>query len=187
MRVFIAPIAVPLPGGVSGGFSTSQVLTDPANHPMPVNSLVNLICEIANGGFVGMNPTEVLSSVERAGQEKRRVDGRQLTFPSAQPGVHVQAMVKPPSVTDVVRGIGTLGLFVESLQSPQNALATLLACDPTVVNANPYGRQPKTDGGDATIRVGARTVADQSVRRVGFEPEVIKCLSLKKLEKIGVV
>src|SRR6266581_1584713 len=58
---------------------------------------------------------------------------------------------------------------------------------PAVVNADTNGRQPKTDRRDAAIGVGSGAVADEAVRRVGFEPEIIECLSLKKLEKVGFV
>ena len=85
---------------------------------MPLDSIVNPIYEIANGGFVGMGAAEVFPSVKRAGEEERGVDGRQLTFPSAQAGVHIEEMEKPTSVTDMAHGIGTLGLFVERPKRP---------------------------------------------------------------------
>jgi hypothetical protein len=154
---------------------------------MPVDSIVNPDYEIANGGFIGMGTVEIFPRVKRAREKERGVDGRQLTFPNAQAGVHVEEMIKPASVTDIAHGIGALGLIAERSQGPQNSLATLLACDPTVVNADTNSRQPKTDRGNAAIRVGSGTVADQAVRGVGFEPEVIECLSLKELEKVGVV
>ena len=178
-------IAVPLLGGVRGGFS-SRVSIGPARHPMPVDSIVNLIYEIANGRFIGIRAAEIFPRVERAGEKERGVDGRQLTLPSAQARVHVQEMVKPAFVTNIALNIRALGLFMERLQRLQNPFATLLARDPTVVNADTNGRQPKTDRGDAAIRVGSGTVADQAVCRVGFEPEVIECLSLKELEKVDV-
>src|SRR5207248_8686765 len=114
------------------------------------------------------------------------VDGRPLALPRAQDGVHVQEMVEPTSVTDIADGIGTLGFFVERPQRPYNSLATLLACDPTVVDSDTDSRQPKTDSGDAAMGVGSGTVADQAVCRIRFEPEVIEGLSLNELEKVGV-
>src|SRR6185503_187205 len=166
--------------------SSHQFRAGPAGHPMPVDSSVNSICKIANVGLIGMGVVEVLPRVQRAGEKKRGVNGRQFAFPRTQARVHIKEMVEPTSITDIARGIGTLRLSVERPQCPQYSLPTLLACDPTVVNADTNGRQSKTDGGDAGIGVGSGTVTDESVRWIGFEPEVIECLSLKELEKVGV-
>ena len=154
---------------------------------MPINAFVDTVREFANGNFLRVQAVEIFARIEYPSQEKSGVDGGQLAIPRAQAGVHVEEMVKPTVTSDGAGHVRSLRLLRKHFQGSEYASATLFARDPSVINADADGCQSESDGGGAAIGIGSGTVADQSVRWIGFKPEIIERLPLQEFQELGVV
>ena len=135
--------------------------------PVPVGPAVERVGQAADLGLVGRVAVEVGGDCQRAGEQKRRVDGGQLALPDAAAGLDVQEVVEEALVTGGVR-LGPLRAVEQIAQSFAGDLRGELPDDHAALDDDRDRRQGHADGGDADRSVRVGLVADQPVVRVGL-------------------
>jgi hypothetical protein len=104
--------------------------------PVPVDAPVERVGERADLALAGVGPVEVLLAGERAGQEQRRVDGRELDALEAQAGGGDEEVVEEPLMAGHAGRLRPLRQPPEEAQRGQRARARLGARHPAALHAH---------------------------------------------------
>src|SRR6185369_7936701 len=154
--------------------------------PIPLDPLVELFRESANLRLFGSIAVEVLRRGERAGDEDRRVDARQLAAPGALAALHVQEVVVEAAIAGGGLALALLARGEEP-QGEQRALDSGRARHELSFHSDRIRGERHADGGDAARPVVRRFVEDQAVARIDLVDEVIERVLLEVAQKLVVV
>ena len=106
-------------------------------HPAKVDAFVNVCCE-PNDLRVGR---EALTDSEHAGEQQRRVDGRDFAVPTAFAGAGVEPVIEPAALLKCTR--------VEKAQRIAGPLNCFCAWNPVAIRGDAERSQTETGCGDA--------------------------------------
>ena len=161
---------------VADGFS-------PVLRPAPIGSAIERIGQCADLGFGLRVRIEKRRRGQRAGQQKRAVDGRQLALPGSPAGLHIQEVIVKAAISRGVR-LRPMRAVPEEAQRCQSAFRGRAPAHESAYDAHRIAGQRKAGGGDACGPVCFRLVEDQAVGRVRFMDEVVECLPLQRLKVV---
>jgi hypothetical protein len=159
----------------------------PRLHPPPVGAREQLVGDPAELGLGRIRPVEVLAAEQRAREQERRVDRRQLGVAEAVPGLHVEEVVVEALVAgDAFPGL-TLRRVPEEPQGREDPIARRLAGNVAALDADRVRREPEADRGDARERRRRIAIRHQSGSRIGRLPEEVERAALEIVEQRGIL
>ena len=152
-------------------------------HPLPVHSGEQRMRERSNLALVRCVKRKIFCGRQHAGEQECSIHGRQLTLPHAAACLHVEEVVVEALVARRI-SFGPLRAIPEKTQTCERALNRVGARDESELDANRIGGEPKSGGGDARRCVAVGPVQYQAVGGIHFTDEVIKGLSLKRVQQL---
>ena len=151
--------------------------------PVPLGPLVERRGALAELPLVRAVAVEVAGGEEGAGQEDRRVDGRELALPRPAPLVHVQEVVVEPAVADAVAG-AVLRRVAEKADGGEGEPERPLSAAPPALHGDREGRQQEAGGGDGGWALRIRTVHHEPAGGVRLVEEVVERDALDVVEEL---
>ena len=142
-------------------------------HPGPVDALVEHAGDGADLGLGTAGAIEILRRRERAGDEDRGVDARQLAVPGASAARHVEEVIVEAAMAGRVGRFALLAAGEEA-QHRQGSLGGLVALDEAAFGADHVARQRHAHCGDARWPVGGGLVENEPVLAVDLVEEVFE-------------
>src|SRR5215831_7351382 len=139
--------------------------------PLPIDATIDRLRQVANLGFIGIWLVEVGLTEERAGEEQRRIDGREFRVAETLAGLHVEKMVEKTLVPCRAMEGGVLRGGTEKPQRCEHALRRLVTLDVTPLHPDRIGGQREPDCSDAGERLSRVTIRDEAILSIRGVPE----------------
>ena len=118
-----------------------------------------------------MRAVEVRLAEQRACEQQRRIDRRELAVLEALPRLHVEEMIEKALVSRHSILMRALGRVVQEAERRQHALARVLARHVAALDADRIRGEAEAYGRDARERRRRIAVRDESVPGIGRVPE----------------
>ncbi len=138
---------------------------------VPLGRGVELLGELADLALLRVVAVEVALAEERAGEEERGVDGRQLDRLEARAGLHVEEVVEETLVAGPAPCLRPGRRRGEEAQRGEHPRPRLLARHVAALDADGIGGEPEAHRRDRGERGRGPAVRHQAVLRVGALPE----------------
>src|SRR5262249_49863983 len=119
--------------------------------PLPVRSPVDLLRESTNLHVLRRRPGAVRLAEQRAGEQDRRVDPREVALLAAVARLHIDKVIEEAAVTGGSSRVAILRRPGEKSQRREDALLCLRAGDVAALDADRIGGEAEPDRGDAGV------------------------------------
>ena len=173
-------VAVPLAGDKALlGVPAHRYERPLAEHPRPVDAIVDGGGEAANFGFGQIVAIIILAGEQDAAEQQHSVDRRQFSGLEPVAAVQVDEMVEKAAVAGDAAWPRTLGRGGEEAQCGQCAVARLGAGDPATLHADRIGVEREADRGDRAEAFRGPAIGHQSIGRISGVPEPLEGAALE--------